>query len=234
MNRSLITATRFMCQYGINKAWLIVAGLFISLNVQAQKIEIGAGLGGMLYKGDVSPALNPQFYRPATSLFFRYNATRSFSIRGSGSIGGIRGDDKASRDPFQQARNYSFRTNIDEIEVDFEYNFLNYKNLPRVKNWTPYIFGGIGLCKFTNTVIRVGGVVTYPLGVGVKYEIKRPWSIGVEFGTRFTRNDYLDGLGDATFGPARTKVSQGNPVLSDSYTYTAITLSYTFYKIICP
>lgn len=224
----------FMNQYKQKTARLFIVGLFISLGVHAQKIEVGAGLGGMLYKGDVSPALNPRFYRPAASLFFRYNATRSFSIRGSGFIGGLRGDDQASRDPFQQARNYSFRTNLSALEVDFEYNFLNYKPLPKAKNWTPYIFGGIGLSRFNNAVIKVGGVVTYPLGIGVKYEIKRPWSVGVEFGTRFMRNDYLDGLGDATFGNALTKVTQGNPALKDSYTYTAFTLSYTFYKIVCP
>ncbi|SOD78780.1 type IX secretion system protein PorG [Spirosoma fluviale] len=223
-----------MNQYRLKTARLLIAGLFISLGVQAQKIEIGGGLGGMLYKGDVSPALNPRFYRPAASLFFRYNATRSFSIRGTGSLGGLRGEDNASRDPFLQARNYSFRTNLSAVEIDFEYNFLNYKPLPKAKNWTPYVFGGIGLSRFTNAVIKVGGVVTYPVGVGIKYEIKRPWSVGVEFGTRFMRNDYLDGLGDATFGNALTKVAQGNPALKDSYTYTAFTLSYTFYKIVCP
>jgi hypothetical protein len=223
-----------MYQYRSVKARLIVVGLFISLTVQAQKIEIGAGLGGMLYKGDVSPALNPQFYRPAGSLFFRYNATRSLSIRVNGAIGGLRGQDDVSRDPLQQARNYSFRTNLLEAEVDFQYNFLNYQKLPKVKNWTPYVFGGIGLCRFTNAVVRMGGVITYPLGLGIKYEIRRPWSVGVEFGTRFTRNDYLDGLGDVTFGKATTKVSQGNPALKDSYTYTSLTLSYTFYKIVCP
>ena len=223
-----------MHQYQLNIARLIVAGLFISLTVQAQKIEIGGGLGGMLYKGDVSPALNPRFIRPAGGLFFRYNATRSFSMRASGTIGGIRGEDQASHDPLQQARNYSFRSGITEAMIDFEYNFLNYKPLPKAKNWTPYIFGGIGLCRFTNSIIRVGGMITYPLGIGVKYEIKRPWSVGLEFGTRFGRNDYLDGLADGTFGTAMTKVTQGNPALTDSYTYTALTISYTFYKIVCP
>jgi hypothetical protein len=223
-----------MHQYQLNTARLIIAGLFISLNIQAQKIEIGGGLGGMLYKGDVSPALNPRFYRPAGGLFFRYNASRSFSMRASGTIGGIRAEDQASRDPLQQARNYSFRSGITEAMIDFEYNFLNYKPLPKAKNWTPYIFGGIGLCRFTNNIIRVGGMVTYPLGIGIKYEIKRPWSVGVEFGTRFARNDYLDGLADGTFGLTTNKTKQDNPALSDSYTYTTLTISYTFYKIVCP
>lgn len=223
----------YMHRY-LNIARLLIAGLFVSSAVSAQKIEIGGSLGGMLYKGDVAPALNPRFLSPGVGLFFRYNATRSFSMRVGGALGAFRAEDRYSKDPLQQARDYSFRTNIGEVSVDFEYNFLNYTPTPKAVNWTPYVFAGVGLCRFKNAVIKIGGVVTFPLGVGVKYEIKRPWSIGAEFGTRFTRHDYLDGLGDLTFGPALTKTSQSNPALKDSYTYVALTVSYTFYKIICP
>jgi hypothetical protein len=215
-------------------ARLLVAGLFISTAAQAQKIEVGGGLGGMLYKGDVSPSLNPRFIAPGANLFFRYNATRSFSMRAGIGLGILRGEDRLSRDPFQQARDFSFRTNLSEATVDLEYNFLNYKSSPKVKNWTPYVFGGVGICSFRNDVIRARGVLNFPLGVGFKYEIKRPWSVGVEFGTRFTNNDYLDAIGERTFGTTTNKLAQGNPALKDSYTYTALTLSYTFYKLVCP
>lgn len=219
---------------GIKIARLVVAGLFISLSTQAQKLEVGAGLGGMLYKGDVAPALNPRFYRPAGSVFFRYNATRSFSMRVGFAIGGLRGEDRLRNDPYQQARDYSFRTSLNEAIVDFEYNFRNYKLQPKEKNWTPYVFAGAGISNFNNAVIKARGMLALPVGIGIKYEIKRPWSVGVEFGTRFTNNDYLDGLGDRTFGITTSKLGQGNPGLNDSYTYTAVTVSYTFYKIICP
>ena len=215
-------------------ARLIVVGLFISFSTQAQKLEVGAGLGGMLYKGDVSPALNPRFLRPAGSVFFRYNATRSLSMRAGFAIGSLQAEDRVSNDPFRQARDYSFRTRINDVTADFEYNFRSYKLQPREKNWSPYIFGGVGICNFNNVVIKARGMINFPLGIGFKYEIKRPWSVGVEFGTRFTRNDYLDGLGERTFGITTAKLGQGNPALNDSYTYTAITLSYTFYKIVCP
>lgn len=215
-------------------ARLILAGLFISIYVQAQKIEIGGGLGGMLYKGDVSTHLNPRFYRPAANMFFRYNATRSFSLRAGLAVGSFQAEDRFSKDPFQQARDYSFRSTTSEATVDMEYNFLNYQPRPKVKNWTPYVFGGFGLYSFTNTVVRARALLNFPVGVGVKYEIKRPWSVGLEFGTRFTTSDYLDGLGERTFGVTTSKLAQGNPALNDSYTYTAITVSYTFYKIVCP
>ncbi|GAB3543849.1 hypothetical protein GCM10027577_13330 [Spirosoma fluminis] len=215
-------------------ARLLLVGLFISFSAQAQKIEVGGGLGGMLYKGDVLPALNPLYYGPAAGLFFRYNASRSFSIRAGMATGVLRGEDRASNDPLRQARNYAFRTTLGEATVDLEYNFLNYKLQPKARNWTPYVFAGVGLSNFKNSVIKARGILNFPLGIGVKYEINRPWSVGLEFGTRFTRNDYLDGLGERTFGVTTNKLAQGNPALSDSYTYTAVTLSYTFYRIVCP
>ncbi|QJW92249.1 outer membrane beta-barrel protein [Spirosoma taeanense] len=211
-----------------------MAGLFISLAAQAQKLEVGGGVGGMLYKGDVSTHLNPRFYKPAANMFLRYNATRSFSLRGGLAIGGIRGEDRFSRDPFQQARDFSFNSRISEATIDLEYNFLNYIPQPKVKNWTPYVFGGIGLYSVRNAVIRARGFVNFPLGIGVKYEINRPWSVGLELGTRFTNSDYLDALGERTFGVTSAKRAQGNPALKDSYTYTAITFSYTFYRLVCP
>lgn len=221
-----------MYQYRRKIIRLLIAGLFVSLSVEAQKIELGASLGGLLYKGDVSPALNPRFLSLGAGVFFRYNVSRSVSLRTGGAIGSFRAKDRFSNDPLLQARNYSFKSKINELFVDLEYNFFNYKPAPTAKNWTPYVFGGIGLCTFKNDYSGVA--VTYPLGIGVKYEIKRPWSIGAELGTRFTKNDYLDGLGDVTVGPALAKTSQSNPALSDSYTYIALTLRYTFYKIVCP
>ena len=218
----------------INTARLLIAGHFISLSAQAQKIEVGGGVGGILYKGDVSPALNPRFYRPAANLFFRYNASRSFSMRAGVGIGGFGATDRISRDPLLRARGYSFRSSLSEATVDLQYNFLNYKLTPKAKNWTPYIFGGVGLCSFRNPVVRARGIINFPLGVGVKYEINRPWSVGFEFGTRFTKNDYLDGLGERTFGVTTNKIAQGNPALRDSYTYTSVMVSYTFYKVVCP
>jgi hypothetical protein len=65
-----------------------------------------------------------------------------------------------------------------------------------------YLFGGIGgvlsnpkPLKDFNLIIRDDqkfGLV-FPLGVGVKYSIDTKWSIGAEFGPRFTLTDGIDG-----------------------------------------
>ena len=219
-------------------ARLFVAGLFINISipvtlVRAQKIEVGAGLGGMLYKGDVSSALNPRFTQPGADLFFRYNFTRSFSARASVALGLLKATDAVSRDAFQQARNYSFRTRLGEAMLDGEYFFRDYRQVRRTKNWSPYVFGGIGLTQYRNATAR-GTQLVYPLGVGIRYEINRPWNVGLEFGTRFTGSDYIDGLGEITFGQNPGKLGQQNPALNDSYSFISLKVSYIFYKITCP
>jgi hypothetical protein len=53
------------------------------------------------------------------------------------------------------------------------------------------------------------GSFTLPYGVGIKYQIRRPWNIGIEYGARKTFTDYLDNLGG---DPTSTdKFQQGDP-----------------------
>jgi len=201
---------------------------------RAQKIEIGASLGGLNYKGDIAPAFNPRFFRPGGSLFFRYNVSRAVTFRAEIMRGSITGDDAFSKDPFQKARNLSFRTKLSEANLITEYNFLDYEDRRFALNWTPYVFAGIGYSRFspepkTSDYATQGWVLPY--GVGVKYQINRPWNIGLEFGTRKTFTDHLDNLGGT---PVTTiKLDQGDMTTKDAYYYLGFSVSYTFYRIVC-
>lgn len=213
----------------------VLAFLLTASVGMAQKIEIGASVGGFNYKGDLAPALNPRFFRPGGSLFFRYNASRSVTFRAEMLMGSITGNDAYSKDPFQKVRNLSFRTKLSEANLVTEYNFLNYQDRRFAINWTPYVFAGIGYSRF-NPDQRASNYPTkgwvIPYGVGVKYQINRPWNIGLELGTRKTFTDYLDNLG----GPAisTNKLDQGDPSTKDIYYYLGFSVSYTFYRITCP
>ena len=215
-------------------AWLSIAGLFLSPQLSVgQKIEIGGALGGMLYTGDMAPVLNPKFIRPGGGLFFRYNATRSFAARVQVSIGRIVGADSLTADAFQVARGAMFRNTIREVALLGEYKFRNYTPLRNAKNWTPYVFGGLAVFSHRlrqNSELPVN--IAFPLGVGVKYEIARPWSIGLEYTTRFTTTDNLDGLRVPPAGAP--KLNQSDPDRKDHYTLLCLTVSYTFYKVFCP
>lgn len=200
-----------------------------------QKSEIGGGIGGMNYKGDISPTFNYRFYRPAANLFFRYNTGKAVSFRFEALGGSIRASDAKSNDPFQRARNASFKTSIGEVNALMEYNFRKYKYNKGHYNWTPYLFGGLGYY-FSSPSPRTGNYKTsglcIPFGAGVKWEISRPWSVGLEFGTRQPFSDYLDNLGGDS--ATRQRLQQSDPTQNDLYYYTSITLSYTFFKLFCP
>jgi hypothetical protein len=206
-----------------------------AVNVRAQKIEIGAGLGALNYKGDISPSLRLRFFKPAGSVFFRYNPNQTVSLRAEFMGGVIGADDKHSKDPFQRARNLSFTSRIFEGSAVAEYNFLNFQERRFAVNWSPYVFGGIGYAKFNpnpQTTAYKTGTFVLPYGVGIKYQVARPWNIGIEYGARKTYSDYLDNLGG---DPVNTdKLLQGDPSLKDNYYYLRLSVTYTFYKIVCP
>jgi opacity protein-like surface antigen len=215
-------------------ARLLVAGLFLSPTLGlSQKIEIGGAFGGLLYTGDVAPVLNPKFARPGGGVFFKYHFTQAFGLRAQLSTGRLIGTDSITTDVFQKARGASFRNTIREAALMGEYNFRNYIPLRNTKNWTPYVFGGVAL--FSHGLRQPGDKpmqLAFPLGVGVKYEINRPWTIGIEYSTRFTTTDNLDGLG--TPASRTPKVNQSDPDRNDHYTMVFLTVSYTIYDIFCP
>lgn len=228
--------------YFVNSKYLLLqlaAGIYFFMatahSVQGQKIEIGAGLGALNYKGDISPSLRLRFFKPAGSVFFRYNPSQAISLRAELMAGAIGADDKHSKDPFQQARNLSFKSRIFEGSAVVEYNFLNFQERRFAVNWSPYVFGGLGLSKFNpepQTAAYKTSTLVLPYGVGIKYQIARPWNIGIEYGARKTYSDYLDNLGG---DPVNTdKLLQGDPSLKDNYYYLRLSVTYTFYKIVCP
>lgn len=215
------------------------AGLLLAAltpdNAQAQRVELGVGLGGFNYNGDISPSFQFRNIKPGGSLFFRYNFSNALTLRAEIAGGLVGAKDSNSKDPFQLQRNMSFRTRIFEGSLAAEYNFLDFKERRFAVNWTPYVFGGVGLMKFKPDVITAAyktNALVLPYGVGIKYQIKRPWGVGLEYGTRKAFTDYIDNLGGE---PTSTnKAVQGNPALSDKYYYIRLSVTYTFYKIFCP
>lgn len=207
----------------------------------AQKVEIGAGVGTMLYKGDISPSFNPIFSQFGGQFFFRYNLSNSVTFRAGALLGSISADDTKVDDPFNQARGYSFRTRIDELNLLTEYNFFNYKYNRYHKDWSPYVFGGVGFMKFSPKTDPAPSQalapyntnqVVFPYGAGIKYHLKGPWNLNLEFGSRYTLTDYLDNYGKDN--PGATKLEQSDYTRNDIYYFVSVGLTYKFMRIVCP
>jgi hypothetical protein len=188
--------------------------------LQAQMWEIGAGVGGMNYKGDILPRFKPFSVGPGANIFARMNYSRSLSLKVNGVIGQIHGDDKAMKDPLHMVRELSFKSSIMEAGGQIEYNFMNFRTSASriVNNWTPYVFAGGAYTVFkynrqgvelertglapnyiiTKKPVKYNGGAdrnSWILGIGIKKELNARWNWGVEFGTRWINDDNLDGFG---------------------------------------
>ncbi len=206
------------------------------------KHEFGVGLGGFNYTGEINQRYNFVNYRPGGMAFYRYNSANSItSFRLGFSIGQLSGSETKSKEVTAAIRGASFKSNITELSLMGEYNFINYRHKKQLIRFSPYLTGGFAL--FTSGTAAVttnskaemsnnssGINFAIPFGLGVKFILSQNWNLGTEFVARKTFTDYIDGISNAYIG----KKSTGNPLDNDWYYYTGLTLSYTIYKVKCP
>ena len=192
----------------------------------------------MLYKGDLVAGINPAFARPAGGLLVRWNGSNAAAVKVSALYGTLHADDARSNDRYAKQRNLKFTSQLLELSLQGEYNFLNYRNAAERQGWSPYLFLGVGYYRFSpqdapNAKLPYSTQgVSIPFGVGLKWVLRYQWNMGLEFGARKTFSDYLDGLGGEE--PVPVRLANGNPYANDMYFFTGLTISYTFYGTSCP
>lgn len=206
----------------------------------AQNKDVGIGIGGLNYTGDLQQRYKILENRPAGEIFYRYTFSNAVSIRGSIMGGMLQASDKKPMDDFAAARNTAFDLILLEGTVTLEYHFLNFLDPKSWTNYSPYFFGGIGVFTFFgdedkgNTYRKIQPVI--PFGVGMKFLLDERWQLGLEFGARKTFFDYLDNT--SGFDPSVSKKGQGyqygNQYDKDWYYFLGLSVSYTFYQIPCP
>jgi len=214
---------------------LLIIGAPLAL--RAQQSEIGFGLGGFKYTGDLARGISLKSINPAGTAFYRTNLSNAVSFRVSLTAGKLGGsDEKTTIDPFAQQRDASFDIFLFEASTVFEYHFLKWRNEETLIRWTPYLFGGIGIFGISGMGEKPAEYSNIqpalPFGLGVKYILNPKWYIGFEYGARKTFFDYLDNVsgGDGVF----KNYEYGNPNDNDLYHYIGISLTYSFYTIPCP
>ena len=207
-----------------------------SWSIQAQDREIGGGLSGMFYTGDMARGVVFNLIRPAGTVFLRNNLNDHTSIRIGFTGGLIQGNDRKPVDAFAVARDADFSVFISEFAANLEYYFLDFKGKKAVVNWSPYLHGGVavfGISGHENKNATFSNVqIAIPLGIGFRYQLDRRWSVAAEYGVRAAFFDYIDNISD---GDIYDKNYQyGNVFDNDQYHTFGFTVSYTFYKVVCP
>jgi hypothetical protein len=217
--------------------WVFILSVIgIPFTVQAQRAEVGFGLGTFTYTGDLAQNYSFSNSKFAATAFYRNNLSKVVSFRVSATGGNLAASDRRPADAFAQQRNASFNLFVFEAATVFEYHFLDWRDERRLLRATPYLFGGLGLFGMSGNVEKtteysnVQGMI--PFGVGAKYVINPLWYISLEFGMRKTFTDYVDNI--SVGDPDLKNYQYGFTNDNDRYFFLGLTLTRTFYEIPCP
>lgn len=185
----------------------------------AQSSEVGITAGVSTYKGDLKTTMftwNNQHF--AYGVLFRHSFTNHWSFKGGLHLGKISAQDSISDSPYQQYRNLSFRSNFQELNLQFEFNFFTFQTANPISKWSPFLtFGlttfhfnpqaqlndewidlqplgteGQGTTEFPDRKRYPRFQVAFTYGGGAKFRLSRRFGLVVECGVRKTFTDYLD------------------------------------------
>ena len=237
---------------------LQIGSVFFSSALFAQGIapittsEIGIGIGGANYKGEVSPNYRFLNNQPALTIFYRRDMSNAITLRG-----GLMGSHRIAEDntfsdevyaddrPFHAYRQAETYLSLLEVSGVMEYNFLDYYDMKQKPRVSPYVFVGVAGLVY-NVKLEVHDrlipgangdrikpfetnvAISVPFGVGVKYALSRHWNLGLEFGARKLFTDKFDYLSEDD------EAHLANPNDKDWYYYNGVSISYTFFRTNCP
>ncbi|WP_276498800.1 DUF6089 family protein [Pontibacter litorisediminis] len=206
--------------------------------------EIGVGIGGANYKGEISPNYRLLNNQPAITLFYRRDLSNAITLRG-GLMGSHRiiddntfSDEAFDDRPLHAYRQADLRLSLLELSGVVEYNFLDYYDRSQSPRLSPYLFVGIAGLLYNKRLDFNGSperefdtdiTAAIPFGVGLKFALSTHWNLGLEFGARKTFTDKIDHLYSPEFSE-----NLANPHNKDWYFYNGISISYTFYRYNCP
>ncbi|MBW3130002.1 DUF6089 family protein [Hymenobacter profundi] len=249
MFKSQLFKTLLAC--GIPAGSVFFAGTAAAQNTS----ELGIGVGGAVYRGEIAPSYQFRNNRPAVTAFYRKDITNPVTLRGGLTYGMLRADDinqKGNNDaplPLPAYRQAGLKGGLLEASAVIEYNFFDYHDRKDKIHFTPYVFAGIAgfyantristaNASLAGVIDRSGAMLGFaiPAGVGVKYAISPRWNLGAEVGARKTFTDNLDHLStkNTQLNTSSERDLLINRHTQDWYFYNGISISYTFYKIRCP
>lgn len=209
----------------------------------AQIYEVGVFAGGSNLIGDVGATnyINPN--KPAFGGIIKWNRSPRHSFRASLIYSEIEAVDSKSDDPRRQERNYTYVNNsFIEFSAGLEFTFIEFDMHVVGTQYTPYLYTGISIAHHDNYFFSLSGVQTsentssfaygIPMVVGFKTTITDHFVLAGEVGARYTFSDELDGSVPDSKELQPTH-SFGNLNNNDWYTFTGITLTYTFGRRPC-
>lgn len=220
----------------MKKAAFILCFMLCQYAAVGQKsVEVGIMLGGSNYSGELA---DKQFqnFRFAGGILGRFNLNDYITLKGNVFYGTIAGADSLSSDAGRKARNLSFYSPLFEFGGQVEWNLFGYNPIAKKgKRFSPYLFAGVAVYKYNpqgyldDEWVELQPIATegqgttqfqerkkynltqvsIPFGAGFKVRIADKWTLGYEFGLRYTFNDYLDDVSMTYVNPLILSANYG-------------------------
>ena len=175
--------------------------------------EAGLHVGAGHYFGDLNTDFSLNDPGINLAAVARYNFSNRWSTRLMASYMRVAASDADSPNNYERARNLHFRSDVLDLGLGMEFNFLRYDHGSRDDFWTPYVFASFMVSQFDPQAELDGQWVdlrdfgtegqflgeeyyttalglTY--GIGVKLDLTYEWSLNFELNARQLFSDYLD------------------------------------------
>ena len=208
----------------------------------AQIYEIGVFAGGSNLIGDVGATNYIAPNKAAFGGIIKWNRSPRHAFRASLIYSEIEAQDSKSDDPRRKQRGYTYINNsFLELSVGLEFTFFEFDLHIGEPVSTPYLYTGISIAHHDNYYFRNGVQTTedtssfaygIPMVLGYKISISDHLILAAEIGARYTFSDELDGSVPDSPGLIEN-FSFGNLNNNDWYTFTGITLTYSFGRNPC-
>jgi hypothetical protein len=209
----------------------------------AQIYEAGLFLGGSNLISDVGAT---NYIRPNQVAFgglIKWNRSTRHSFRASLIYSNLEAEDSKSDDPRRIQRNLTYSNNsFIEFSAGMEFTFWDWNLHFYDKQATPYLYTGISLAHYDNYYFDFGGrqisedkssvAWGIPMVIGYKTTISDHFILAFEVGARYTFSDEIDGSVASNESLAEF-FGFGNTNNNDWYTFSGITLTYTFGRNPC-
>jgi len=204
-------------RYHKARVLLLFICLVLTAKVHAQVFEVGIGGGGAGYIGDLNQDNNFKISGVSATLFVKANLDPYWAVGVHYNYGRIKADDLKSNNEQFRARGLNFNTDLHELSFQADFNFLEYFAGGGMKNFTPYIYTGIGAVFFSpngvypdpatgeNNWYRLrfyrteeqrsvyrNFALSIPYGVGAKVRLKDNWGLFTQIGYRTSFTDDID------------------------------------------
>lgn len=191
--------------------------IFIGFPAFAQNLEFGLIAGGAGYMGDLNQSKPLKISGLSAGANVKVNFDPYWTLGLHYTYGKIKENDLNSDNEQFRQRGLNFKTALNELSLQVDFNFFEYFAGGGTKNFTPYIFAGIGGVWFNPIgkyqvppdtepseyqlrFYRTEGqkeayknvALTVPYGVGFKVRLKDNWGLFSQIGYRTAYTDYLD------------------------------------------